>query len=155
KVRLGILAELREALENKDLSLHYQPKADLRTGDVVGVETLLRWQHPERGLLTPDDFLPLAEQTGLMRLVTKYVLDEALQQLSAWWHKGIRIHAAVNVSARDLYDRGFAQMLKESIEAHDVPPRSLLIEVTESVLMADPARAASTLLSLAGLGVGV
>jgi diguanylate cyclase (GGDEF)-like protein len=155
KVRLGILAELREALENRTLELHYQPKADLRTGDVVGVETLLRWQHPERGDIPPDDFLPLAEQTGLMRLVTKYVLDEALRQLSSWWHQGIRIHAAVNVSARDLYDRGFAQMLRESIEAHDVPPRALLIEVTESVLMTDPARAASTLLSLAGLGVGV
>jgi diguanylate cyclase (GGDEF)-like protein len=155
KVRLGILAELREALERGQLELHYQPKADLRTGDVVGVETLLRWHHPERGLLTPDDFLPLAEQTGLMRSITKYVLDDALRQLSVWWHKGIRIHAAVNVSARDLYDRGFAQMLKESIEAHDVPARALLIEVTESVLMADPSRAASTLLSLAGLGVGV
>ncbi len=155
KVRLGILAELREALECGGLELHYQPKADLRTGDVVGVETLLRWQHPQRGSIPPEDFLPLAEQTGLMRLVTKFVLDEALRQLSIWWHEGRRIHAAVNVSARDLYDRGFAQMLRESIEAHDVPPRALLIEVTESVLMADPARAAATLLSLAGLGVGV
>jgi predicted signal transduction protein with EAL and GGDEF domain len=155
KVRLGMLAELRDALDHKHLELHYQPKADLRTGDVVGVEALLRWRHPQRGIIPPDEFLPLAEQTGLMRHITKYVLDEALRQLSSWWHKGIRIHAAVNVSARDLYDRGFAQMLKASIEAHDVPPRALMIEVTESVLMADPARAASTLLSLAGLGVGV
>jgi diguanylate cyclase (GGDEF)-like protein len=155
KVRLGLLAELRDALEQRELELHYQPKADLRTGDVVGVEALLRWNHPERGLLSPEEFLPLAEQTALMRHITKYVLDEALGQLSEWWHKGIRIHAAVNLSAPDLYDRGFAQILKESIEAHDVPPRALLIEVTESVLMADPSRAASTLLSLAGLGVGV
>jgi diguanylate cyclase (GGDEF)-like protein len=154
-VRLGMLAELRTALENSDLELHYQPKADLRTGDVVGVEALLRWRHPERGLIQPDDFLPLAEQTGLMRLITKYVIDEALRQLSVWWRMGIRIHAAVNVSALDLYDRGFADLLQRSIEQYDVPPRALMIEVTESVLMADPGRAASTLLSLAGLGVGV
>jgi diguanylate cyclase (GGDEF)-like protein len=154
-VRLGMLAELRTALEQNHLELHYQPKADLRTGDVVGVEALLRWRHAERGLIPPDDFLPLAEQTGLMRLVTKFVLDEALKQLSIWWHMGIRVHAAVNVSARDLYDRGFAELLKSSIERYDVPPRALMIEVTESSLMADPSRAASTLLSLAGLGVGV
>jgi diguanylate cyclase (GGDEF)-like protein len=154
-VRLGMLAELRTALENKDLELHYQPKADLRTGDVVGVEALLRWRHPERGLIQPDDFLPIAAQTGLMRLITKFVLDEALRQLSVWWRMGIRVHAAVNVSALDLYDRGFAELLQRSIEQYDVPPRALMIEVTESVLMADPSRAASTLLSLAGLGVGV
>jgi diguanylate cyclase (GGDEF)-like protein len=154
-VRLGMLAELRVALENHDLEVHYQPKADLRTGDVVGVEALLRWRHAERGMILPDDFLSLAEQTGLMRLITKFVLDEALQQLSIWWRMGIRVHCAVNVSARDLYDRGFAEMLKRSIESYDVPPRALMIEVTESVVMTDPSRAASTLLSLAGLGVGV
>jgi diguanylate cyclase (GGDEF)-like protein len=154
-VRLGMLAELRTGLANGELELHYQPKADLRTGDVVGVEALLRWRHPERGLIPPDDFLPLAEQTGLMRLITKHVLDQALQQLSTWWRMGIRVHAAVNVSARDLYDRNFADILARSIEQYDVPPRALMIEVTESVLMADAARAASTLLSVAGLGVGV
>jgi EAL domain-containing protein (putative c-di-GMP-specific phosphodiesterase class I) len=153
--RLGMLAELRAALEQRELELHYQPKADLRTGDVVGVEALLRWRHAERGLIAPDEFLPLAEQTGLMRVITKFVLDEALQQLSIWWRKGIKVHCAVNVSARDLYDRGFADLLQTSIERYDVPPRALMIEVTESSLMADPARAASTLLSLAGLGVGV
>jgi diguanylate cyclase (GGDEF)-like protein len=153
--RLGMVAELRTALDNHDLELHYQPKADLRTGDVVGVEALLRWRHEERGLVPPDEFLPLAEQTGLMRVITKFVVDEALRQLSAWWRMGLKIHCAVNVSARDLYDRGFADGLKSSIEQYDVPPRALMIEVTESSLMADPSRAASTLLSLAGLGVGV
>ena len=153
--RLGMLGELRTALENHDLSLHYQPKADLRTGDVVGVEALLRWNHPERGNIPPDEFLPLAEQTGLMRVITQFVLDEALRQLSEWWHQGLRVQTAVNVCARDLYDRRFAEMLQRSIERYDVPPRALMIEVTESVLMTDPARAASTLLSLASLGVGV
>jgi EAL domain-containing protein (putative c-di-GMP-specific phosphodiesterase class I) len=106
-------------------------------------------------MVPPDEFLPLAEQTGLMRGITKFVLDEALRQLSLWWREGLKIHCAVNVSARDLYDRGFAELLKSRIEQYDVPPRALMIEVTESSLMADPSRAASTLLSLAGLGVGV
>jgi diguanylate cyclase (GGDEF)-like protein len=154
-VRLSMLAELRGGLEAGDLELHYQPKADLRTGDIGGVEALLRWRHPERGLIAPDDFLPLAEQTGLMRQITRFVLDEALQQLSVWWQMGMRLHCAVNVSALDLYDRGFADLLKKSIEAYDVPARALMVEVTESVLMTDPARAASTLLSLSALGVGV
>jgi diguanylate cyclase (GGDEF)-like protein len=153
--RLGMLGELRSALENHDLQLHYQPKADLRTGDVVGVEALLRWNHPERGNIPPDEFLPLAEQTGLMRVITQFVLDEALRQLSEWWHQGLRVQTAVNVCASDLYDRRFAEMLQRSIEQYDVPPRALMIEVTESVLMTDPTRAASTLLSLASLGVGV
>jgi diguanylate cyclase (GGDEF)-like protein len=153
--RLGMVGELRSALDNGELLLHYQPKADLRTGDVVGVEALLRWNHPTRGIVAPDDFLSLAEQTGLMRNITQFVLDEALSQLSEWWHHGLMIQAAVNVSARDLYDRNFAEILKCSIERYDVPPRALMIEVTESVLMTDPARAASTLLSLAAIGVGV
>jgi diguanylate cyclase (GGDEF)-like protein len=154
-IRLGMLAELRNALENDELELHFQPKADLRTGDVVGVEALLRWRHPERGMVPPDEFIPLAEQTGLMRAITQYVVDTALEQLSAWWRAGLRVQAAVNVCARDLYDRDFADFLRERLDHHDVPPRALMIEVTESVLMADPARAATTLLSLADVGVGV
>jgi diguanylate cyclase (GGDEF)-like protein len=154
-IRLGMLAELRCALDDRQLELHYQPKADLRTGDVVGVEALLRWRHPERGMVPPDEFIPLAEQTGLMRHITQFVVDEALRQLSVWWGSGLRVQVAVNVCARDLYDRDFAAYLQERLEHHGVPPRALMVEVTESVLMADPARAASTLVSLADLGVGV
>jgi diguanylate cyclase (GGDEF)-like protein len=154
-IRLGMLAELRNALENRELELHFQPKADLRTGDVVGVEALLRWRHPERGMVPPDEFIPLAEQTGLMRAITQFVVDTALEQLAVWWQSGLRVQAAVNVCARDLYDRDFADFLRERLDHHGVPPRGLMIEVTESVLMADPARAATTLLSLADVGVGV
>jgi len=154
-IRLGMLAELRNALENRELELHFQPKADLRTGDVVGVEALLRWRHPERGMVPPDEFIPLAEQTGLMRAITQFVVDTALEQLAEWWQSGLRVQAAVNVCARDLYDRDFADFLRERLDHHNVPPRALMIEVTESVLMADPARAATTLLSLADVGVGV
>jgi EAL domain-containing protein (putative c-di-GMP-specific phosphodiesterase class I) len=154
-MRLGMLAALRTALDNNELELHYQPKADLRTGDVVGVEALLRWRHPARGMVPPDEFIPLAEQTGLMRHITQFVVDEALRQLAAWWRGGLRVQVAVNVCARDLYDRDFAPYLRGRLELHGVPPRALMVEVTESVLMADPARAASTLVSLAELGVGV
>jgi len=154
-IRLGMLAELRTALEHGDLELHYQPKADLRTGDVVGVEALLRWRHPERGMVPPDEFLPLAEQTGLMRAITQFVVDEALRQLAEWWSQGLRVQAAVNVCARDLYDRDFAGFLRQRLTEHGVPPRALMVEVTEGVLMADPGRAATTLLSLADVGVGV
>jgi diguanylate cyclase (GGDEF)-like protein len=154
-IRLGMLAELRSALDNQELELHYQPKADLRTGDIVGVEALLRWRHAERGPISPEEFIPLAEQTGLMRQITQFVVDEALRQVSIWWESGRRIQCAVNVCARDLYDRDFAAFLRNRLEHHGVPPRALMVEVTESVLMADPARAASTLLSLADLGVGV
>jgi EAL domain-containing protein (putative c-di-GMP-specific phosphodiesterase class I) len=150
-----MLAELRAALENDELELHYQPKADLRTGDVVGVEALLRWRHRERGMVAPDEFIPLAEQTGLMRAITQHVVDTALTQLAEWWKSGIRVQAAVNVCARDLYDREFANFLRQRLHEHGVPPRALMVEVTESVLMADPARAASTLLQLADVGVGV
>jgi len=153
--RLGMLAELRAALDHNELELHYQPKADLRTGDVVGVEALLRWRHAERGYVSPDEFIPLAEQTGLMRQITQFVVDEALRQLSDWWGQGLRIQCAVNVCARDLYDRDFAAFLHARLNHHGMPPRALMVEVTESVLMADPARAASTLLSLADLGVGI
>jgi diguanylate cyclase (GGDEF)-like protein len=154
-VRLGMMAELRSALDNEELELHYQPKADLRTGDVVGVEALLRWRHADRGPISPEEFIPLAEQTGLMRQITQFVVNEALRQVSVWWEDGLRIQCAVNVCARDLYDRDFAAFLRNRIDHHGVPPRALMVEVTESVLMADPARAASTLLSLADLGVGV
>ena len=154
-IRLGMLAELRNALDNHELELHYQPKADLRTGDVIGVEALLRWRHPERGEVAPDEFLPLAEQTGLMRYITHFVVETALAQVAEWWTGGRRLQCAVNVCARDLYDRDFATYLRARLEHYGVPPRALMVEVTESVLMADPARAASTLLSLADLGVGV
>jgi diguanylate cyclase (GGDEF)-like protein len=154
-IRLEMQAELRSALEHGELELHYQPKADLRTGDVIGVEALIRWQHPVRGMVPPDEFVPLAEHTGLMRAITHFVIDTALRQLATWWARGLRVQTAVNVSARDLYDREFADYLRQRLHEHRVPPRALMIEVTEGVLMADPGRAASTLLSLADVGVGV
>jgi diguanylate cyclase (GGDEF)-like protein len=153
--RLAMLAELRGALEAHEFELHYQPKADLRTGDVVGLEALLRWRHPRRGTMSPEHFVPLAEQTGLIRALTQFVVDDALRQAAVWWGQGLEVQVAVNVCARDLYDRDFAPFLRQRLDQRGVPPQALMIEVTESVLMADPGRAATTLLSLAEIGVGV
>jgi EAL domain-containing protein (putative c-di-GMP-specific phosphodiesterase class I) len=116
---------------------------------------LLRWRHPVRGMVSPDVFIPLAEQTGLIRHITQFVVEEAVRQLSEWWAIGLRVQVAINVCARDLYDREFADFLRDRLDHHMVPPRALMVEVTEGVLMADPARAARTLRSLAELGIGV
>jgi EAL domain-containing protein (putative c-di-GMP-specific phosphodiesterase class I) len=106
-------------------------------------------------MVPPDEFLPLAEQTGMMRRLTQQFVDLALRQLAAWWAADLRIQVAVNVSSRDLYDRDFAVFLRSRLEHYGVPARALAVEVTESVLMADPERAAATLGSLTELGVGV
>jgi len=106
-------------------------------------------------MVPPDEFIPLAEQTGLMRAITQFVVDTALRQLSVWWGEGLRVQAAVNVCSRDLYDREFADFLRTRLDEHGVPARALMVEVTEGVLMPDPARAATTELSLADVGVGV
>jgi len=153
--RLEMLGELREALARGEVVVHYQPKIDLRDGAVSGVEALLRWPHPTRGLLSAAEFLPMAEQAGLTRVITPYVLDAATAQAARWWQTGVRVPVAVNVSARDLYDGHLAEVVGECIARHGVPGNALALEVTESVLMSDLARAGETLHRLAALGVGV
>src|SRR5207248_1644527 len=100
--RLALLGELRRALESDELELHYQPKADLRTGRVTGVEALVRWRHPQRGLIPPDDFIPLAERSGLIVPLTAWVIDAGLKQLAAWRERGWELGLAVNVTVKDL-----------------------------------------------------
>ena len=151
--RLALAAELRRALDEKELVLHYQPKADLSDGRIVAVEALVRWQHPEHGLLTPDQFVPLAEATGLIRELTLTVLDEALHQQRVWRDDGIDIRVAVNLSARDLYDLTLPASTAELLAKHDVPPTSLELEITESVIVADPMRARAILNRLSEMGV--
>jgi len=151
--RLALAAELRRALDEKELVLHYQPKADLSDGRIVAVEALVRWQHPEHGLLTPDQFVPLAEATGLIRELTLTVLAEALHQQRVWRDDGIDIRVAVNLSARDLYDLTLPASTAELLAKHDVPPTSLELEITESVIVADPMRARAILNRLSEMGV--
>src|SRR5205823_7657965 len=106
--RLMMFGELPRAIANRELTMHYQPKADLTTGKYVGVEALLRWQHPELGTIAPDEFIGLAEHTGLIRQVTDYVLEEAARQLQAWQEVGTEMPISVNLSAQDVPDASLA-----------------------------------------------
>jgi diguanylate cyclase (GGDEF)-like protein len=151
--RLGMVAELRRALDQRELELHFQPKASIPSGAVVGVEALVRWNHPVLGLLTPDDFIPLAERTGLINRLTVYVLDAALRQCADWADVGIDIAVAVNVSARDVADPDLPNTVRGLLERHGVEPSRLVLELTESSLMADPTRAKDVLADLHRMGV--
>ncbi len=151
--RLALAAELRRALDERELVLHYQPKADLTNDRIVAVEALVRWEHPEHGLLTPDQFVPLAEATGLIRELTLRVLDEALRQQRAWRDDGIDLRVAVNLSARDLYDLTLPATVAELLATHDVPATGLELEITESVIVADPMRARAILNRLSEMGI--
>jgi diguanylate cyclase (GGDEF)-like protein len=151
--RLSLFGQLRRALETGELVLHYQPKLELITDDVVGVEALVRWQHPERGLVGPDEFIPIAEQTGLMRQLTAHVLDRALAQAAEWAAEGLSLRMAVNVSARDLHDPRFVDLVRDALDRAGVSPGMVELEITERVVMADPANGMETLHALARLGV--
>ncbi|MDQ6648687.1 MAG: EAL domain-containing protein, partial [Actinomycetota bacterium] len=146
---------LRRALDEGELEVHYQPKAQFSSGDVVGVEALVRWRHPERGLLGPEEFVPLAEETGLMRPLTEYVVEAALADAARWRADGINLRMAINISARDLHGPALAVFLESALRRHGVPAQCIQLEITEGSLMRDPARAAMTLRTLAALGVSL
>jgi EAL domain-containing protein (putative c-di-GMP-specific phosphodiesterase class I) len=151
--RLSRLAELRVALQEHQLLLHYQPKIDLASGAVTGVEALVRWMHPERGLIPPSDFIPLAEQTGLIHPLTTFVLSEALRQCRAWRDAGRVLTVAVNIAPRSLADPQLASAVIALLEVHGVPPAALELEITESGLMLDPVRSLQTLRDLHAAGI--
>lgn len=151
--RLETLEQLRVALDTDQLVAHYQPKLDLRTGAVVGVEALVRWEHPERGLLGPDVFLPLAEQAGLMRRLALQVLEQSLRDLQRWRAAGRDLTVAVNLSVSNLQDVALPEQVAMLLEACDVPAGALTLEITEDVLMADAARSQQVMAALRRLGV--
>jgi EAL domain-containing protein (putative c-di-GMP-specific phosphodiesterase class I) len=122
---------------------------------VLGVEALVRWQHPVHGLLGPGEFIPLTERTGLIHPLTRWVLDAALRQAAVWRRAGHRLSTAVNISTRSLLDRDFPEQVAERLAAWQVPPGSLVLEVTESAVMADPALALDVLGRLHAFGVGL
>ncbi|HET9944296.1 MAG TPA: bifunctional diguanylate cyclase/phosphodiesterase [Actinomycetes bacterium] len=150
--RLRLLAELARGIRHDELVLHYQPKCDL-TGAVRGVEALVRWQHPERGLLLPAEFVPVAERTGLIHPLTDFVIDRAVGQAAAWSAAGRPVAVAVNVSTRSLLDPGFAERVLAILAAHRTPAQLLGLEITETTIMEDPDRALAVLTRLAGEGV--
>jgi diguanylate cyclase (GGDEF)-like protein len=153
--RLALLGELRRAIDNQQLVLHYQPKVDAHTGQLLGVEALVRWQHPERGLLPPNDFIPLAERTGLIGPLTHYVLDAALHQCREWRQAGHELAIAVNVSARSLLDLAFPNQVAGLLARWELPARLLVVEITESTIMTDPTHALEILGQLNAMGVQI
>jgi diguanylate cyclase (GGDEF)-like protein len=153
--RLTLVGELREALGNGQLVLYYQPKVSLASGRVDGVEALLRWHHPGRGMVGPDEFIPLAEQTGLIRPLTLFVVEQALRQTRAWHDAGHRLRVAVNLSARTLHDSQLPDEIGRLLSATGMDSRWLDLELTETTVMSDRTRSLEVLTALDALGVSL
>ncbi len=152
---LRLLGEVRGALERGEFVLHYQPQVELQSARVIGVEALVRWQHPELGMLAPLRFIPLVEQTALVGPLTLWVIEEALAQLTRWREQGIELRMSVNLSARNLLDPAFAASFAALLERDETLATALTVEVTETAAMVDPDRAVAVLAALRAQGVGV
>jgi diguanylate cyclase (GGDEF)-like protein len=153
--RLALVGELRSAIENQQMILHYQPKIDLASNQTVGVEALLRWIHPQHGLIPPGEFIPLAEQSDVIRQLTYWVIDEALLQCHAWRQMGYTLNVAVNLSARNLHDPGLPAKIAGLLAKWAVPAAYITLEITENAIMLDPERALKILMRLHNLGVKI
>jgi diguanylate cyclase (GGDEF)-like protein len=153
--RLTLIGELRRAMEEREIVLHYQPKVDLRSSAVTGAEALVRWQHPERGLLPPSEFIPFAQHTGLITPLTEYILDAALRQCREWRDLGNPLGVAVNLSTRSLLDLTFPDRVAELIDKWELDASSLELEITETMIMHDPVRALDVLSRLSERGVRI
>lgn len=152
---VSLMGELRAGIERGEMSLRYQPKVDLRSGLVVGAEALVRWTHPRLGFLPPDRFIPLAEETGNIRHLTRWGLSTALAQAAAWREGGLDLGVAVNISARDLADPGMADLVRGLVGDLRLPPRKVTVEVTEGAVMRDPDAAIAVLRRMADAGARV
>ncbi|WP_167859055.1 two-component system response regulator [Paenibacillus cymbidii] len=150
---LVLMSELRDAVTNGQISLHYQPKIRIATGDIVGVEALLRWHHPQFGMVPPSEFIPIAEQIGFINLLTYWVLEEAIRQSKSWEESGIRMKVAVNLSVRSLQDIAFPANTEKLLAKYRLKPELLHLEITESFLMSDTVRAMEVLTELQSLGI--
>jgi diguanylate cyclase (GGDEF)-like protein len=153
--RLSLAGELRHAIEQDQLVLYYQPKLDLSTREVVGVEALVRWQHPGQGLVLPDQFIPLAEQSGLIHPLAEWVLGEAARQYHQWRSAGFDLPVAVNLSMRNLHDPRLSHTIAHLLATWNLTAAALHLEITESSLMADPDRALAVLGRLRELGLSI
>jgi predicted signal transduction protein with EAL and GGDEF domain len=154
--RLNLEADLRRALQSDGLSLHYQPKVNARTGVTEGAEALLRWQHPEIGMVPPSDFIPIAEETGLVLPLGEWVIHEVCQQMASWARDGLQtVPVSVNVSVHQLYDEELVAKIIRELEGAGLTPRELEFEITESALMEETGAAESRLRELRALGARV
>ena len=151
--RLALVSELRHAIERDELVLHFQPKVAIDGGEVIGVEALVRWEHPRRGMIPPIDFVPLAERTGVIGALTRWVLDAALRQCRLWIDSGIDLPVAVNLSGADVLDAGLADAVAAALQRAGVPGDHLECEISEHTVLADPVRAVESLGRLRAMGV--
>lgn len=154
-LRLTLMSELKGAIARNELTVHYQPKFAMESARVDSVECLVRWIHPRHGFIRPDDFIPLAEQTGNIRHLTAWVLETALRQRRAWESRGLGLRIAVNVSAADLQDADFVTRIEATLLEQEQSPEVLTLEITESAIMRDPAHALAQLEKLAAMGVRI
>jgi diguanylate cyclase (GGDEF)-like protein len=153
--RLALFGDMRRGLDGGELELHYQPKVYLADGRPAGVEALVRWRHPRRGVLVPRDFIPVVQQSYLMREVTAFVIETSVAQAARWRESGLPVQVSLNVSGRDLLDTGLADLVEQSLSRNGLPPDALLLEIDERVLTSEPAHAVATAEALADIGVGL
>ncbi len=153
--RLALMSELREAIKEEALELYYQPKVNIATGQVIGVEALLRWNHPQRGFIQPDEFIPLAEQTGLIKPLTNWVVETSIAQCAEWKNKNIDLTISINISAHSLHDSELLQHIHDVLEDHNLPPKQLMLEVSEGDIMSEPFRARQTLGEIKNTGINL
>lgn len=153
--RLGLMAELRDAIEHNQLLLHFQPKIELKTGHIIGTEALVRWQHPRLGLLPPDRFILPAEQTGLIDPLTRWVLIDAMTHCQGARREGVKMKVSVNLSARSLHDPHLPDMIAEVLSKIGTKPGNLILEVTESAIVLEPKRALENLMILSRMGISL
>ncbi|HEY6594371.1 MAG TPA: EAL domain-containing protein [Asanoa sp.] len=165
--RLSLLGDLRRALDSEgtrpderinpagEVAMYYQPQIAIDTGEVVGVEALLRWRHPRRGMVDPEELIRVAEQSAVMRLLTRRVVDDVVEQLAKWEATGVRLRAAINVSVRDLQTGEIADQITDRLSRYGVDPGQLQLEITESALMADQRRVLVTISRLARIGIAI
>ncbi len=153
--RVTLVGELRQALEQDELLLEYQPKINVANNQVSEVEVLSRWRHPRHGVIPPEEFIPLAERTGLIRIVTAWVLKNALNQLGEWSRAGIELGVAVNISTQDLHDQELYDRVTGLLAANRLDASQLVLEITETSIMIDKDRATNMLQRLAGSGIRI
>lgn len=151
--RLALMSELRDAIETESLELYFQPKVNVSSNAVVGVEALLRWNHPQRGFIQPGEFIPLAEQTGLIKPLTQWVIEKAIVQCTEWQKKNINLTISVNLSIHNLHDSSLMQHIQNTLSKYQLAAEYLMLEITEGDIMSEPLRARDTLKKINEMGI--
>ncbi len=153
--KLELMSELRDSIDAQNIDIHYQCKQDIKTRKIIGAEALLRWKHPERGIIQPDDIIPLAEQTGLIKPLTEIVLKKSIKQCAAWHAMGYKLSISINISVHCLHGNMLTSSLREYLKKYKLPPEYCILEITESDIMVDPIRAKNILTEIDSIGAHI